>query len=162
MSKHISILIILAWTLAALLAGCHKETIPGTDIALDDERRAVWQVVERYRQAVEERDVDAIMALVSTEYFDNAGTTDTNEDDYGYPTLRERVLPVLRENIRKVHFDIRVRSLEVHGNRAYVEYEYFLRFLYSEGGKDGWVTKNDFNRLELVREDGTWKIVSGL
>lgn len=155
------------WALCAPLAlvfliGCGPGMIEGTEIEATDTNVDIYDAVERYRKAIEERDVEALFSIVSREYFENSGTTDSQQDDYGFDVLREKVLPVLRDNIKKVRVDLRVTEIKVKGDRAEAEFEYFTRFLYSEAGKDGWVTRNDFDRLEFVREDGSWKIVSGL
>lgn len=157
----------MAWALAALLAGlgltaCGPGMIEGTEIEATETNVDIYDAVQRYRKALEERDVEALSSIISREYFENSGTTDSQEDDYGFEVLREKVLPVLRDNIKKVRVDVRVTDIKVKGERAEAEFEYFTRFLYSEAGKDGWVTRSDFNRLEFVREDGAWRIVSGL
>lgn len=136
--------------------------IAGTGVEDTPDNRAVWNVIEQYRQAMENRDGDALRTLVSRQYYENASTTDTSTDDYGYQELDEKVLPILRDNIKKVQYRILLRSIRVDGQRAYAEYEYYFKFQYSEGGRDQWIARNDFNRLDLVLEDGVWKIVAGL
>ena len=150
------------WMAPVALVGCGPGLIEGTDIEATPANVDIYDVVQRYRKAVEERDVEALAALVSRDYFENAGTTDTQEDDYGFDILREKVMPVLRDNIKKVRVDMRLIEIDVDGDRAHAEFEYSARFLYSEAGKDGWISRSDFNRLELVREDGSWKIQAGL
>lgn len=147
---------------SGLIVGCGPGTIDGTEIEATPENLEIHDVVETYRRALEERDSEALVSLVSREYFENAGTTDSQDDDYGYEQLRDRVVPVLRDNIKKVRLDVRLVEIKVTGDRAMAEFEYFSRFLYTEGGKDGWISSNDFNRLEFVREDGDWRIMSGL
>ena len=78
---------------AALLGGCGPKRIPGTDIKDSPETRAVGDVIEQYRLAVERRDPNAVLALVSRKYFDNAGTTDPAAPRSTSPTRSWRSPP---------------------------------------------------------------------
>ena len=145
-----------------LSAACSTAMIPGTKVEDNPENRAVYDVVEAYRQAVEQRDSERLRFLVSQRYYENASSTDTSNDDYGYGELAERVIPKLRDNIKKVQYRILLRKVAIEGDRAFAEFEYFAKYLFSEGGREQWKALNDFNRLDLVREDGSWKIMAGL
>ena len=142
--------------------GCSPTLIKNSPVEATQENLAVWDKVEEYRLSMEERDVDRLMNLVSREYFDNFATTDKNEDDYGYESLRLRLAPVLRNNAKKVRVSLRLTGLKIENNRAEVQFEYTARFLISEGGRDSWESRNDFNRLVFARENDDWKIVEGL
>jgi hypothetical protein len=146
--------------LAAL--GCGPKYIEGTEIEATEENREIFQTVELYRSAVERRDVEALKGLVSRKYFENGSTTDDSRDDYGAEGVEQRLLPKLRDNVRKVEYRVLLKRIAVDGDRAVAEYEYFWKFMFSEGGRDYWQQKNDFNRLEFAREDGVWRIVAGL
>ncbi|MGM0574443.1 MAG: hypothetical protein ACQEXJ_01740 [Myxococcota bacterium] len=154
------LLALLLTTVAA--AGCRNSHLPGTEIPDTEGNRAIYERLMEYKQAMEARDIDRILSMTSRDYYENAGTTDRDTDDYGYETLRDEVLPKLRENIKAVHYRVIPRNIVVEGDRAYAAYEFFFRFKFVEGGNDGWAQKNDFNRLEFRREDGEWMIVSGL
>lgn len=145
-----------------LVSACSAAMIPGTKVEDNAQNRAVFDVVEAYRSAMEERDMSRLSQLVSRRYYENASTTDTSKDDYGFDSLSTSVIPKLRDNIKKVQYRISIRKIGVEGAGAWAEYEYFARFLYSEGGREEWITANDFNRLDLVLEDGAWKIAAGL
>lgn len=153
---------IRATLIPLLLVGCGAAMIPGTRVEDTPENRAIHEVVEAYRTAVEERDMERLQRLVSRRYYENSSTTDTTHDDYGYDTVADKVLPKLRDNIKKVQYRIVLRKVSIDGVRASAEYEYYWKFLYSEGGKESWIAANDFNRLDLILEDGTWKIAAGL
>ena len=64
--------------------------------------------------------------------------------------------------IKSVQYRIRLTRIEIHGDRAHADFEFWLKFLYSEGGHEGWRVKNDFNRLEFEKEGERWKITGGL
>lgn len=156
-------LLVAGLALMALAApGCKSAMIEDTDIPDTVDTRAIYDRVMEYRVAMEARDVDAILAMVSRDYYENAGTTDRDTDDYGYDTLRDVVLPKLRTNIKAVQYRLLMRRIEVSKDHATADFEYFYRFKYVEGGHEAWTQKNDFNRLEFAREAGRWMIVSGL
>ena len=148
--------------LAGTLAGCATTMLPGTEIEETPENRAVYDLVQRYRRDIEERDVADLRKMISRDYFENGATTDDTTDDYGYDKLVADVMPILKDNIKRVKVDVRVTEIVVGERRAHAAFEYTVRFLYTEGGKEGWIASNDFNRLELVREDDAWKIADGL
>ena len=157
-----SLLMIFLFACSGTLIGCQASYIPTTRVADNPENRAVYNVVMAYRRAMEQRDARVLKALISRKYFENSGTTERGDDDYGYAQLLEKVLPKLKENIKAVHLRIMVTNIQIDGSRASANYEYFYKFKYVEGGKEGWKQKNDFNRLELAKENGSWKIISGL
>ena len=155
-------LIVAAIAVTSALAGCQTRMIPTTRVPDTPQNRAIFSVVMSYRKAMEQRDVKALRALISRKYFENAGTTDRADDDYGYAKLLEKVLPKLKENVKAVYLRILVTRIKVDGPRASANFEYFYKFKYVEGGKEAWKQKNDFNRLEFARENGVWRIISGL
>jgi ketosteroid isomerase-like protein len=149
-------------SLLALLAliACSPKRIPGTDIQDNRDTRAVVAAIDAYRQAAERRDANAVLALVSPKYFDDAGTPDPG-DDVDYGQLRTR----LTEDYGKItalRLDIGVKKIEVDGDRAaaYVFYDerYRIRTRSGEVAKQA----NDIHRMHLVRENGNWRFVSGL
>lgn len=159
--QNMRVLTALAAMLLAATA-CGPALIDGTSIEDTPDKREIFDIVESYRQAMEQRDVKALATLVSPRYYENASTGSDDKDDYGYEGLREKVLPLLQDDIKAVQFRIRLTRIEIEGDRAHADYEYWVKFLFSEGGREGWRTKNDFNRLELVKEEGIWKISGGL
>ena len=148
--------------LVCLLGACGPKYIKGTQVPDTPENRVIAELVERYRLAVEQRDINAIKEMVSRRYFSNAGTTADPNDDYGYEQLEQKVLPQLQESAKQVQYVINLRRIEVTGDKAVAEFEYYYKVFYVDGGKDRWIAKSDFNRLEFAREDGVWRIVSGL
>jgi hypothetical protein len=144
------------------LTACAASMIPGTRVADTAENREIYSLVEKYRSAMEHRDIETLKKLASARYFENASTTHHKKDDYGHSTLIGKVLPKLTDNIKKVEYRIMLKAVSIRGNQATADYEYMWKFLYSEGGREKWEQRNDFNRLDMVREDGAWKIVAGL
>jgi hypothetical protein len=148
--------------LLVLAGACAANQIDGTTIADTEENRAIYDLVQAYREAIEQRDVHLLASLISPNYFENSSTTATDVDDYGYEALREKVLPLLQDNIKAVQYRIRLTRIEVRGDRASADFEFWLKFLYAEGGREGWRVQNNFNRLEFLRGPDGWKISGGL
>jgi hypothetical protein len=142
--------------------GCGPSMIPGTQVEDNAENREIADLIEKYRLAVEHRDVAALREMISRRYFSNAGTTSESNDDFGYERIEAKLLPSLRDSIKSVQFTVILRRVEIHPDRALAEFEYFYKFFYVDGGKDRWSSKNDFARVEFTREDGVWRIISGL
>jgi hypothetical protein len=133
------------------------EKIPATE-----ENKAVFAVLQKYHKAMEDQDSAGLKELISARYHENGGTTHTDEDDYGIDKLHAAVLGKLRDNVKRLQFRIRLVDLSIKDEKALVDYEYHGRVLLTEGGRDAFHTWNDFNRMVLIREDGGWKISSGL
>ncbi len=148
---------------ALTLAACSPKYLPNTEVADTAENRVIINLVERYRQAIEERDVRALKEMVSRQYFSNAGTTSDPEDDYGYDQIEQVVLPMLKQNIKKVQYGVFVKRVRFESpSRAVAEFEHSFRYLYVVEGKDQWQQRIDFARLEFALEDGVWRIIGGL
>ena len=79
-----------AFSLLLLVGGCARDVIPNTDVDDTSENRRVLEFVEKYRQAVEERDVNAMLSLASADYFDDFGTPAAT-DDVDFEGLRGKL-----------------------------------------------------------------------
>lgn len=154
------------WVLSLFIglaqAACGTAMIENTEIPATDANKEIYGRVMEYRRVVEARDADKLMSMVSRRYIENGETTDDPNDDYGYDELRDQVMREFRDNILEVQLRILLRRIEVDGDRATADYEYYYNYKYVEGGVTGWRPKNDFNRLEFVKEEGIWKIAGGL
>lgn len=153
---------LLGVCLLLLAPACATTPIPGTDIPDSPENREIWDRVMEYRAAIESRDAERLLALASRRYFENAATTDESRDDYGWTELHDLVLPTFKDHVAEVQLRLLMRRIQVDGDRAFADYEYFYNVRYIEGGASAWKPRNDFNRLEFVREDGAWRISGGL
>ena len=147
--------------LAALaLAACSPPRIPGTEIRSTPDTRAVYDVVQNYRVALEKRDTKAILALVAPNYYDTNGTPDPSDDldRAGLEASLEKDLP--RTEGLKVDFTI--RRIEVDGDDAQVEI--FFESFYRVKTNTVVVPRRDadVHRMKLHRLQGDWKFVSGL
>ncbi len=130
-------LLITAIALILTPTACKRQMIPTTRVADTPQNRAIFNTVMAYRRAMEQRDVKALRGIISRKYFENAGTTDRGDDDYGYAKLIEKVLPKLKENVKAVYLRILVTRVKIDGHRASANYEFFYKFKYVEGGTGG-------------------------
>jgi len=150
-------------TLGLLLGalGCAPKYVKGTEITYTPEKQAVADVIERYRQAVETRDVSVLRTLASDGYYENGSTTSDPVDDYNRAGL-EKVLEDVKALVKAVQYQIEITTIDVLGDQAYVDFDYQSQYLFSSGEQDKWATANDKNRIALRLEKGQWRIVSGM
>ncbi len=134
----------------------------GTLVADMPENREVLEVVGAYKDAMEKRDPQRLQGLVAEEYYENSGTSDTSDDDYGRSGL-DAAISRLSERVQSLRFEIVVKDVLVEGDRAYVTYEYLWNYMYEVGDTPHWEAGRDLNRMHLVRDQGgLWKISRGL
>jgi hypothetical protein len=144
-----------------LLAGCAHNYIEGTKVEDTRKNRQILEVVEQLRQALEHRDTDALLKLVSTQYFESMGTT-SPKDDFSYAQFKEKVLPRSFEMAKEVYVSFQIHEVKVKGDKAQVDLRYNTRIRLDLPAGSEWKNAKDFDRVELIREAGTWKIVRGL
>jgi hypothetical protein len=151
---------LLALFLGLSAGGCSKSYITGTAVEDTRENREMAGVMERYRQALETKDVNALLALCSTEYFEDNGSSDPS-DDYSFDGLKDRLTEDLAK-VQVLRVSIKMRDVRVDGDRAWVDYRFQTRSLVGYPSGDQWTTKTDDNRMSFRREGGKWRIVAGL
>jgi len=142
------------------LAACGTKRIPGTEIRDTSDTRAIVSVIDQYRTAAERRDAEAVLSLVSAQYFDDAGTPDP-ADDQDYQQLLQR-LPDDYAKLAAVRLGMGVKAIDVADDTATADI--FFDGHWRIATESGEVAKqsSDVNRMKLVRENGVWKIASGL
>lgn len=153
-------LLAVSFLLGTLTAGCAGELIPNTDVPDTAENREAIRFVERYRHAVERRNVGEILSLVSDRFYDDNGTP-TTSDDRDYDRLREQ-LATVADRLLDVRYEMRYRRVTYRSDRILVDYTFTSSFKIATPQGDRWETRLNDNRIELVREDGELRIVSGI
>lgn len=143
-----------------LLAGCQGDLIPNTDVPDTAENREAIMFVEDYRHAVENRNVSAILALVSERFYDDNGTI-TTVDDRDFDRLRDQ-LSIVQGRLLDVRYEMRYRRVTHRPDRILVDYTYTSSFKIATPNGDRWETRLRDNRIELVRESQGLRIVSGI
>lgn len=152
----------LALSLALVLAlgACGAKRIPGTEVRDTADNRAIYQLIDAYRQAAERRDAEAVLALVSPTYFDDAGTPDPADDvDYGQ---LQKLLPRHYKQLSAVRLGIGIREIDVKGDRAVANVFYDGYYRVATPAGDTAKSASDVAQMRFVREDGRWRIASGL
>ncbi len=145
--------------LLALALGCAPRFLPGTEIRDTPDTHAIANVLEAYREALEKRDIQAIMALVAPSYFDNSGTPDP-ADDVDRAGLEKRLQDLNDVTALRVQFS--VRDIQAKGDKG--QAEVFFDQYYRVETPNGPVARHDadVHRMTLQKLDGVWKFTSGL
>ncbi len=148
---------------AALLlvaaASCAR-TIPGTEIDDTRDNRAIMGVIDSYRKAFEARDAAAALALVSDDYFDDAGTADA-ADDLDRAQLA-KALPETLARLPAVKLELTVTRIVVDGDKAAAYMFHDARYRVATPRGEIAKRDEDLARMTFKRVGDAWKITSGL
>lgn len=155
------IIISLLIAVGTVFSACAPRFVKGTQVEFSSEKQAVADTVEHYRVAVIQRDARALRALTSDSYYENGSTTVVASDDYDRNGF-EQVLTELKEDVKAVKYDIDITNIEVLNDIAEVDVEYRGQYLFVVAGQERWATAADKNRLTLRKENGAWRILSGM
>ena len=90
------------------ISACKPTLLPSTNLADNKENRALVDFMLQYKGAVEKRNSEAVMALVSKDYFEDNGNL-VQEDDYGYEGLNER-LNTRFEHLKAIKLDLFIQN----------------------------------------------------
>ena len=96
---------------------------------------------------------------MSDRFFDDNGTINT-DDDRDYDALREQLARF--EQLLDVRYEMRYRRVTYRSDRILVDYTYTASFKVATPEGDRWETRLRDNRIELVREEGEFRIISGI
>lgn len=140
---------------------CAHATIAGTQVQDTAANRQVYATLMQAREALERRDAEALLALISPRYFEDNGTPDPH-DDYGYLELREKLVGQALKTAQDVSVSMQVYDIAVDGDHAWADLRYTSRVRLELPGGRLWDSHRDFDRIEFVRENGRWCIVRGL
>ena len=155
----------LALPLLALLSvsACTTKYIGNSRVEDTAENRDVLRVVEQYRRAMDDKDVQRILELTSDDFFEDPGTPGDPSDDYDKIGLRTRLEATFAKvEEQRLRIDVRRITFADDDKRAFVEYRYDLRYRLNLPNATEWRDATDLSRLSMKRQDGTWKITGGL
>ena len=143
-------------------AACGPKLIPGMNIEVADtaDNRALIQVLEKFQQAFEQRDIDALVALASAKFYETNGSNDTG-DDYNYDGLRKHYTEHFKM-VEKCHLTLTLKDVLIEEDKATIDYRFLSRYLMKLPSGEKWRIKDDINRMKLAKENGQWKILSGM
>jgi hypothetical protein len=155
-------LAVFGLSLVALAASaCSREYIPNTDVDDTDFNRHVVEFCEDYRHAVERRNVGLLLKLANERYYEDGGTTDT-DDDLDYAGLKEYLEGKFRD-VKSIRYEVRYRNVSRGRNdEILVDYTYSASYKIPTPKGDVWRRKVADNRLELVSQGETFRILSGM
>jgi hypothetical protein len=143
------------------LAGCATRYIPNTDVEDNDENRQVISFCEKYRHAVEERNVPLLLGMASASYYEDGGNVDA-ADDMDFAGLKEYLEGRFKDT-RAIRYEMRYRRIKRGEDHIFVEYTYTASYrIPGIKGADEWRHSVADNRLELVRDEQAFKIVAGM
>jgi uncharacterized protein (TIGR02246 family) len=150
----------LALSVLSLLAACAPKRIPGTELADTSDTRAILQVMEQYRAALEARDAAAIQALVTKDFREDAGTPSEPEDDLTAANLAP-YLEGLFKQLQSPKVELDVRRVQVSKDVAAAIY-YWKANWRMPGLSSKPQRESELEQMVFRREDGQWKILSGI
>ena len=154
-----SIRFALLMSLAA--SGCATHYIPNTDVEDNDENRKIIAFCEKYRHAVEDRNVPLLLEMASPAYFEDGGNVDAT-DDMDYSGLREYLEGRFKDT-RAIRYEIRYRRVgRGSQNKVSVEYTYSASYKIPGLKGDEWRHTVADNRLEMVPDQAAFKILAGM
>ena len=142
----------LAAAAAVSLSACTTHYIPNTDVEDTSENRDAVLFCEKYRKAVERRDIPLLLTLISPKYYEDGGNADAS-DDLDYAGMREYLQKQLTL-AKAIRYEIRYRRVLTSQESARVFVDYTYSASYKVPGiedKDEWRRTVSENRLELVR-----------
>lgn len=164
--QTVGLVALLGWA-AVQLAACGGTHIPNTDVDDTPENRAIIVFCEKYRKAVERRDVAALLSMASPKYYDDGGNIDP-EDDIDFAGLEEYLSDKLEDTkfgeASGIRYEIRYRRVTEERDMVFVDYTYSASFRVTDPGSDyeKWRSTVQENRLELVPDGDSFKIVAGM
>ena len=140
--------------------GCSKAYIPNTDVEDTGVNRDVVAFCEKYRHAMEDRNVATLLKLMSPGYFEDGGEAQKESADY------DKIRDFLTGDFLKtggVRYEIRYRRVTFTENsHVYVDYTYAAAWKVPGVKADEWHHKVADNRLDLVRDGESYKIIGGM
>ncbi len=147
--------------LSAVSSGCTPAFIPNTDVEDNNENRKVVAFCEQYRHAVEEKNIGLLMKLAHPRYHEDGGNAN-GDDDLDYEGLRDYLANtfVKTDNIR---YEIRYRKvIYTEAQHIHVDYTYAASYKIPGVTHDEWKHAVADNRLDLVPDGETYKIMAGM
>jgi hypothetical protein len=141
-------------------AACSHNTLPGTNIPDNSQTRAILDVFQQYKNALEARDPGSLLALAAPTYADR-GDVARGIPPTDYSSLQQK----LKTDFAKVtglKLEATIKDLKIADERANLDYFEVLRYSVATPTGEKWKSESDDARMRFVRVNGEWKIASGL
>lgn len=146
--------------LAAPIAGCATHYIPNTDVEDTDQNRKLIKFCERYRHAVELKDVATLLKMAAPNYYEDGGNVDA-ADDLDYAGLKA-YLTSKYQDAAAIRYEIRYRRVLTERDVVFVDYTYSASYRIPGSKGEEWRHKVEDNRLELVPYQDDFRIIAGM
>jgi hypothetical protein len=147
--------------LVASAAACSKTYIPNTDVEDTSDNRKVILFCEQYRHAVEEKNIGRLVALASSRYHEDGGNT-RGEDDMDYDGMKQYLAGMFMKTTG-IRYEIRYRKVTfLENSHINVDYTYAASYRIPGAKGEEWRHTVADNRLELVPDGDSYKILAGM
>ena len=157
--RKLALLPVLVVAISAF--GCSKSYIPNTDVEDSSENRKIITFCEEYRHAVEDKDVGALLKMASPRYYEDGGNTNP-EDDLDFDGLKDYLTSTFVKT-QTIRYEIRYRKVTVEeSKKVFVEYTFSASYRMPGLKGEEWKHTVADNRLELVPEGESFKIIAGM
>jgi hypothetical protein len=146
---------------ALALAACSKTFIPNTDVEDNSDNRHVIEFCETYRHAMEDKNVSQLVRLMSPGYFEDGGNA-KGGDDADFEAIRAFLTGDFLKTTG-IRYEIRYRRITfTPRNHIFIDYTYAAAWRIPGVKADEWHHAVADNRLDLVRDGDSFKIVAGM
>jgi hypothetical protein len=147
--------------LALTASACSKNYIPNTDVEDTSDNRKVVLFCEEYRHAVEDKNIGKLLALASPRYHEDGGNT-RGEDDMDYESLKQYLAGQYMKTTG-IRYEIKYRKVTFNENtHVFVDYTYAASYRLPGVKGEEWRHTVADNRLDLVPDGDTYKIIAGM
>jgi hypothetical protein len=148
---------------APLVSGCASSYIPNTTVEDTSENRKIIGVCEKYRNAVEGRDVDTVVSMAHPSYFETGGNAKAS-DDIDYNGLRAYLTEKFKHT-KQIRYEIKYHRVSETENKVIlVEFTYTASFQIPTATGDMWHRAVRDNQLQLIRDpkSDSFRILRGM
>jgi hypothetical protein len=150
-----------AAALAIAVGGCTTHYIPNTDVEDTEDNRRIIDFCERYRHAVESRNIPLLLKLADPRYYEDGGNADSS-DDMDYDGLREYLEGQFKQT-RAIRYEMHYHRVSTGRKMTlFVDYTYSASYKIPSPTGDLWRRRVADNRLEIVPEGESFKILAGM
>src|SRR5690606_31014332 len=137
------------------------QLIPNTDVEDTEQNRTLIDFCERYRKAVEHRNIGYLLEIAHPDYYEDGGNADSSDD-----LDRAGLEAFLRERFseaKSIRYEIRYRRVTKGRNdKLLVDYTYSASYQVPTEAGDQWRRVVDDNRLELIPHKDSFLVLSGM
>jgi hypothetical protein len=152
---------LLALGAAALTLACSPSYIPNTTVEDTSANKKIIGFCEQYRHAVEEKNIGLLLKLASPQYFEDGGNTNA-EDDIDYDGLKDYLTSQFVRTTG-IRYEIKYRKVEpTEKNQIFVDYTYSASYKMPGSKGDEWHHTVADNRLVLVPDGESFRILAGM